>query len=45
MLWDPEIEGEPGVVQAQPGGVDKISAVAIVQCLPVKSSATMNLGG
>jgi hypothetical protein len=26
MLWDPEIERKPGVVQAQPGAVEKIFA-------------------
>jgi len=29
MLWDPEIEREPGVAQAQPGAVEKISARGI----------------
>ena len=31
MLWDPEIEREPGVVQAQPGAVEKISARGILR--------------
>jgi hypothetical protein len=53
MLRDPEIEREPGVVRAQPGGgknlcernVAKLDLVAIVQRLAVTSSAKMNLGG